>query len=193
VPDSGALPRVDPIPEFSLGDGISVRRVEDGDAQELDDVVAASRDYLAQWMPWAPGQTIDTTREFIRMAEQQVADNVGFQAVIVDGHRIIGGIGYHRIDWANRATSLGYWLAESAQGRGTMTRAVRALTAHAFHTWNLNRVEIQTGVGNARSRAIPERLGFLHEGVRRQAERVGDRWVDHDVFAMLAQDWPADA
>jgi ribosomal-protein-serine acetyltransferase len=50
-------------------------------------------------------------------------------------------------------------------------------------------VEIRCGVDNARSRAIPERLGFREEGELLEAERVGDRWVDLSLYAMLAADW----
>jgi ribosomal-protein-serine acetyltransferase len=44
-------------------------------------------------------------------------------------------------------------------------------------------------VGNARSRAIPERLGFREEGTLREVERVGDRWLDGVIYSMLAADW----
>jgi ribosomal-protein-serine acetyltransferase len=59
--------------------------------------------------------------------------------------------------------------------------------------WKLNRVEIRAAVANERSRAIPRRLGFTEEGVLRQAERVGDRFVDHVLYAMLAEDWQSPA
>jgi ribosomal-protein-serine acetyltransferase len=68
---------------------------------------------------------------------------------------------------------------------------VRVLLEHGFGVWKLNRIEIRVGVGNARSRAIPARLGFTEEGILRQAERVGDRYVDHEVFAMLSANWNA--
>jgi ribosomal-protein-serine acetyltransferase len=37
---------------------------------------------------------------------------------------------------------------------------------------------------------IPERLGFRQEGTLRQAARLGERYIDHVVYAMLAADWP---
>jgi ribosomal-protein-serine acetyltransferase len=70
-----------------------------------------------------------------------------------------------------------------------MTLINTTLLEHAFRAWKLNRVEIRAGARNTRSRAIPERLGFVEEGVLRQAERVGDRCVDHAVYSMLAAEW----
>jgi ribosomal-protein-serine acetyltransferase len=37
--------------------------------------------------------------------------------------------------------------------------------------------------------ATAERLGFTEEGTLRQVERVGDRYLDNVVDAMLAEDW----
>jgi ribosomal-protein-serine acetyltransferase len=173
---------------FQIDDRRCLRLLEEADAGELYAEVTANREFLARWMPWAAGQTLEGTLGFIRTSRKQLADNQGFQTAIVDG-RIVGVLGFHRLDWENRSTSIGYWIAESSQGRGTVTEAVRALADHAFRTWKLNRIEIRAGADNERSRAIPGRLGFKEEGVLRQAERVGDRFVDQVVYAMLAEDW----
>jgi ribosomal-protein-serine acetyltransferase len=167
----------------------ALRLLDETDAEELYAVIETNRAHLARWMPWAAGQTLDATREFIRKSLRQLADNQGFQVAMIDDEAIVGALGYHRLDWGNRATSLGYWIAETAQGRGSVTLSVSTLVDHAFEHWKLKRVEIHAGVDNTRSRAIPERLGFTLEGVRRQAERVGDRNVDHAMYAMLADDW----
>ncbi len=176
-------------PSFQLDERRRLRLWEEADAEELYAIVDQNREYLARWLPWPPLQTLEGTLEFIRMSHRQFLANQGFQAAVVADERIVGGIGFHRIDWENRSTTIGYWLAESAQGQGTMTQAVQALVEHAFRTWRLNRVEIRAGVGNERSRAIPGRLGFSQEGVLRHAERIGDRYVDLVVYSMLAGDW----
>jgi ribosomal-protein-serine acetyltransferase len=173
-----------------LPSGASLRLFEESDADELFALTDRNRAHLGAWLPWVPATgSPEDSLGFIRMARRQVGDNDGLQLALVRDGAIVGVAGYHRIDWANRATSIGYWLSADAQGRGTMTEAVRALVDHAFGNWGLERVEIAAAVDNARSRAIPERLGFTPEGVRRRAERVGDRWVDHAVYAMLAADW----
>ncbi len=175
---------------FPLGDGVRVRPVQPADAEPLYAVVVRHRSFLSEWLPWAPDQTLEITQQFVAHSERQSASDLGFQGVILDGVQLVGAIGFHAIDWPNSATTIGYWLAEDAQGRGIMTRAVRALTDHAFGAWDLHRVEISAATDNHRSRAIPTRLGFVEEGVRREAERVAGRFLDLVVYGMLARDWP---
>jgi ribosomal-protein-serine acetyltransferase len=163
-----------------------LRLLQESDAAELYALIDADREQLAQWLPWAARQTAADTVEFIRGGRQQVARNDGFQAAVVREERIVGVIGFARVDWENRATTLGYWLSRASQGTGLMTDAVRVLTDHALSTWELTRVEIRAAAENTRSRAIPERLGFAEEGLLRGAERVGDRQLDLIVYAMLA-------
>lgn len=98
-------------------------------------------------------------------------------------------VGFRSVDWRNRSTTIGYWLAADAQGRGTMTTAVRALVDHAFAEWNLHRIELQCAPANHRSRAIPERLGFREEATLRETEWVGGRYLDRVVYGMLTTEW----
>jgi ribosomal-protein-serine acetyltransferase len=179
-------------PSFELRDGCRLRALEERDAVELHALIEVNRGHLARWMPWAAGQTAADTVNFIRSTRRQLADGDGLQCVLTAGAAIVGVVGFHGVDWLNRATSLGYWLAAAAQGRGTMTFAVRALVDHAVGAWELNRVEIRADVENLRSRAIPERLGFKLEGTLRQAQRLGDSYGDQVVYAMLAREWAAE-
>lgn len=166
-------------------DLLGVRPLRAADAPELHALVEANRDYLARWLPWAADQDLAATEEYLAGAEAQLARNDGFQAAIAPEGSIIGVAGFHSIDWTNRNTSIGYWLAEDAQGRGRMTTTVRALVDHAFGEWHLHRVEIHCAPANHRSRAIPERLGFREEATLRETERVGGRYLDGVVYGLL--------
>jgi ribosomal-protein-serine acetyltransferase len=166
-----------------------LRLLEETDADELYRLIEANRAYLAPWLPWAAEQTHEGTVEFIRLTRRQRAANDGFQAALQVQDQIVGVAGFHNVNWPHRSTSIGYWLSEQHQGRGLMTRAVRALVDHAFGDWDLHRVEIRAATENRRSRAIPERLGFREEGVVREAERVGERYHDLAVYGLLAQEW----
>jgi ribosomal-protein-serine acetyltransferase len=173
-----------------LPGGGHLRLFEESDAEEMYALVDANRAHLEPWMPWVPlVQSPEDQLEFIRASRRQVAENNGFQVgVVTAGGALAGTAGFHAVSWLNRATSIGYWLAADHQGRGAMTETVRALVDHAFGVWELHRVEIAAAVDNARSRAIPERLGFREEGVRRDAERHGDRYLDLVVYGLFAGD-----
>lgn len=170
-------------------DSLGVWPLETEDAAELHALVEANRAHLARWMPWAAGQDREGTERFLAEAEGQFARDDGFQARIAPEGEIVGVVGFHSIDWINRNTSLGYWLAADAQGRGTMTTVVSSLLDHAFYEWDLHRVEIHCAPENVRSRAIPTRLGFREEAHLRETELVDGRYLDSVVYGMLEEEW----
>jgi ribosomal-protein-serine acetyltransferase len=167
----------------------AVRQLAADDLDELYALQTANQARLAPWMPWAQALDREQTAAFLAQAEQQAARDDGVQCAITHSGRMVGVIGVHYVNRIHLATSVGYWLAAEAQGRGTMTLAVCALVDHAFEAWGMHRVELRAAVANTRSRAVAERLGFVHEGVLRQAERFCDRYADLDVFSVLAPEW----
>lgn len=167
-----------------------LRPYTEEDAAELTSVVAANREHLARWMPWAATYGHQDSLDFIKRTQAQLEAEGGFEGAIVVGGEIVGGAGFHEVDRVNRSTSIGYWLTAEAEGSGLMTATVRALLDQAFHVWALHRVVIEAVVDNARSRAIPERLGFTEEGVLREAKLIRGRYEDAALYAMLASDWP---
>lgn len=175
--------------QFQIADDSYLRLLEEADAGGLHELIEANRAYLARWLPWAAGQTLEDTLDFIRGTRSQARENEGFQTAIVTEKGVVGVIGYVSVDWGNRSTRVGYWLDEGQQGRGTMTAAVRLLVDHALTVWQLNRVEIIVANENRRSRAIPERLGFLEEGTLWQFQLVNGRYLDCVSYSMLAADW----
>lgn len=169
-----------------------LRILEIRHAPRLFALVDANRLHLRQWLPWVDAtKSADDSRVFIDLTLRQLAQSNGFHAGIWNQGELAGVIGHHRIDWTNGATTLGYWLGETFQGKGLMTRAVQAFVHHGFVDLKLNRFEIRCALGNQRSRAIPERLGFKPEGVLRDAEWLYDHFVDHVIYAQLARDFHA--
>jgi len=175
---------------IDVASGLELRQFQMSDAEELYAVADRNRDYLREWLPWVDRtHSAADMRDFIAARLEQFEAHQGPTAAIrVDG-RIAGALGCHPIDWLNRNCHIGYWLDADEQGKGIMSRAVAALLDYLFDEVGLHRVTIQCGTGNHRSCAIPERLGFAHEGLVREAEWVNDRWVDLAIWGMLANDW----
>ncbi len=173
----------------SLSTETELRMLQPRHARELFGVVEANRAHLREWLPW-----LDRSREekdsaaFIAASLRAFAETGAFVCGIWHQGALSGVIGYNQVDGTNRMATIGYWLAKSAQGQGLATSCCRALVDHAFAEYRLNRLVISVATGNRRSQAIPERLGFVREGVLREAEWLYDRFVDHTVNALLARD-----
>lgn len=159
------------------------------DSDLLFQLTDRNRTFIRTWLPWVDGtRTVNDTKHFI----ESIIDNknaLHFGIWYQKG--LVGVIGFHRIDTQNRRATIGYWLDEERQGKGVMTTACTMLINYGFEELELNRVEISCGVGNKKSCAIPERLGFKEEGIRRDAEWVNDHFTDHKLYGLLKKDWRA--
>ena len=160
------------------------------DGESLFALTDSCRPYLKEWLPWVDEiKNPEDTKSFIKLTKRQFAGNNGVQAGIFYQGKIAGVIGFHSINWANQSTDLGYWLGEQYQGKGLMVRACKAFINYAFKELELNRVEIRCAAGNIKSRAIPECLGFVEEGMIRDAEWLYDHYVDHVVYGLLRREY----
>jgi ribosomal-protein-serine acetyltransferase len=174
----------------TIRDGVHLRLLEERHAPEIFAVVDRDRAYLREWLPWVdPTTGVGDTLQFIKTTLEQFAHDEGLTVGIWCGDEFAGTIGTHKIDWLNRKVEIGYWIASKFQGRGIVTDACRAVIDHVFKEWKLNRVEIHCAPGNAKSCAIPKRLGFRLEGVLREAQLLNGSYVDSDVYAILAREW----
>jgi len=174
-------------PQLALGDGRYLRPLEEAEADELHRLVERNRPRLAKWIAWAREQTLEDTLAFIGRARAMELEDSGLSRGIVDDGRLVGVVGI-TVDEANRSAEIGYWLDEASCGKGIAAAAVATIVDFGFDRWQLMRVEIRADVENRPSCAVAERLGFLFEGVMRQAYRVGERYSDDALYSMLSSD-----
>lgn len=174
---------------YRIDDKTSLILPEERYAEEVYALVESNREELARWMTWLKEDySLDDSRQWIRQCLLAFTENRGITSLIKVENKIAGTIGYNRFDWSNESTEIGYWLDKNYQGSGLMTRCCQALVENAFLQLGLHRVVIRCAVENARSRAIPERLGFVEEGLERQSTRLHDHFADMVVYSKLKND-----
>ncbi|SIS66418.1 GNAT family N-acetyltransferase [Salimicrobium salexigens] len=163
-----------------------LRLLEVRHAEELFQLTDASRSSLRKWLPWIDStKTVANTKEFIEESLKQFCNNDGFQAGIWYKGELAGVVGLHTINWPNKSTSLGYWLGDSFQGKGLITKSCQEVIKYCFNELELKRIEIRAAVGNEKSVAIPHRLGFKKEGCLAKSELLNGEYVDHYVFGLI--------
>lgn len=165
--------------------------LELGDGAELWDAVDGSRWHLERWLPWVPFN--NAPEASVRYAEACVSDWDAGRAVrfaIRDrqSRELLGVVGLDSCVHLHRSCELGYWLRRDATGRGIMTEAARACVEFAFARMAMHRIRCAAATDNSASLRVIARLGFRFEGIARQAELVGARWLDHAIFARLSGD-----
>jgi ribosomal-protein-alanine N-acetyltransferase len=139
--------------------------------------------------------TIAHARQFIRRAQRLRRLGKGVILNIVDEEtgQFIGAIGVMSIDWANRKTEFGYWLAREYWGRGYMTEATRLFITYVFETLKLERLYAHVFAPNIASQRVVEKIGFRLEGVVRRANLHRGRWLDSHLYSMLRSEYFASA
>lgn len=163
------------------------------DTEELFALSDDSREHLGTWLPWIEHtKTTEDTKQFIKSAMKRYGEADGMVVCIMDKGQIAGTIDLHELDWNNKKTSVGYWMGASFKGKGLLTRSCQALFTYVFSELGLNRIEIRADVRNTKSRAVPERLGFVQEGTIRESAMLYGEPSDHVVYGMLARDWSYD-
>ncbi|MBN1287592.1 MAG: GNAT family N-acetyltransferase [Anaerolineae bacterium] len=106
--------------------------------------------------------------------------------------RLIGNCSLFRIDWRNRVAVFGIAVGDKSYwGRGYGTDAARVLMGYAFDELNLNRVELEVYDYNKRAIKSYKKVGFVHEGTRRQALFRDGVYYDIHTMGLLRDDWYA--
>ena len=166
-----------------------IRTYQPADAEALYQTVAASREHIAQWLPWAPTHTsVEASRELIHLFAAQWEQGAAFTYGVFarETGALLGGLGLHAHAWDVPSFEIGYWLAAEAEGHGYMTEAAAALVDYTLRELGARRIEIRCNALNTRSAAVARRLGFEQEALLRNHLRAHDGSLrDTLIFARV--------
>jgi ribosomal-protein-alanine N-acetyltransferase len=128
----------------------------------------------------------DLIAEIVRAQAAETADGKSYYWAmrgLADG-RFIGACDLSEIDPRHRRAEVGFMLGRQAWGQGYALEAMRAVVAFAAAN-GLRRLLARTHLGNRRSEAVLEKLGFQEEGLLRgYVLRDGER-RDCRLFGLL--------
>jgi RimJ/RimL family protein N-acetyltransferase len=110
-------------------------------------------------------------------------------AIVADGE-YVGEVVLNKLDTDNLACNLRIALiGPRAFGRGYGTEAVRLIVDHAFRSTTLHRIGLEVYNFNERARHVYKKVGFVEEGVLRDALLWEGQWYDSVVMSVLRLDW----
>lgn len=102
---------------------------------------------------------------------------------------LVGEVALSIMDRSGSAAEFGYWITKEQEGKGIITRCVRALMDHAIDEMHVERFEIGCAKENRRSRAIPARLGYDLKATIPNGEIIGECVYDRLLFEVQSAAW----
>ncbi|MFB4267447.1 GNAT family N-acetyltransferase [Nonomuraea sp. GTA35] len=112
-------------------------------------------------------------------------------AIMADGE-YVGEVVLNELDTANLACNLRIGLiGPRVFGKGYGTEAIELVLRHAFTTTPLHRIRLGVYAFNERARHVYKKLGFVEEGVERDALLWDGEWHDCVLMAVLRHEWQA--
>jgi ribosomal-protein-alanine N-acetyltransferase len=182
------------------------RLAEVGDAEELTDLLAANREFLAPWEPEHDDSyfTAHRRREILKHQLEEYAQGRMVPLVIrgADGE-LAGAVNIMGITrGAFQSASIGYWVDREHNGRGLASEAVADAVAIAFGDWGvpsadpgtpgglgLHRLQADTLLHNTASQRVLARNGFRPFAIAPSYLNIAGSWQDFVLHQLLNDAW----
>ncbi|MBA3075682.1 MAG: GNAT family N-acetyltransferase, partial [Anaerolineae bacterium] len=102
----------------------------------------------------------------------------------------IGNTGLHNIDMVTREAEFGIFIGEKSYWSQGLGREATLLTLkHGFEDLNLNRIFLFVFENNLRGIAAYKAVGFVQEGILREAIYKNGRYYNVLVMSVLHSEW----
>lgn len=171
---------------FLAGERLYLRSVELADAPLL--VRWGTRPELRRLIDSRRPIRLDQEEDWLRLHRHE--ELLELLIVLRADERPIGCVSLGQFE--DEHADLGITLGEpDCWGQGYGSEATALVLDHAFDGLGLHRVALGVFATNPRAIACYERLGFVREGVLREAARWGDGWTDELRMAILDREWRA--
>jgi len=168
-----------PGPVFVGSDRVQLRTIEEEDIEFRQEAANHPdiRRYAAGDVPVSrPGIRDHTDDDIVKLLACRDDARLGVVSLApIDERR----------GWAN----LGFWIHPDHWGEGHATEAARLVVTHGFEEFRLHRIGAVAHGPNAASQRVLEKLGFVHEGTKRDDDFVDGEYVDREVYAVLREEW----
>jgi RimJ/RimL family protein N-acetyltransferase len=102
---------------------------------------------------------------------------------------VVGEVVLNEWDGENNSCNFRTLIGPAGRNRGIGTEATRLIIGHGFETLRLHRISLDVFSFNPRAQRVYQKVGFVVEGVAREAFRWEDEWIDEIWMSILDREW----
>jgi RimJ/RimL family protein N-acetyltransferase len=134
-----------------------------------------------------PGEAASLRRYYAGRNEHQ--DRLDLAIIDKASGQCVGEVVLNQWDEGNCSCNFRTLIGPAGRDRGLGTEALRLIAGYGFERLGLHRISLEVYAFNPRARRVYEKVGFVAEGVLREALRYDDDWVDATVMSILDHEW----
>lgn len=172
-------------------DSVLIRPFQLEDALPMYQAARESLDQLCAWMTWCRSDFSLTDAEvFVSQCGRAWARGEHYSFAIIDAQtgNFLGSVGLNQLNHTHKVANVGYWVRNSAAGRGVATAAVRPVASFGLRKLGLNRLEFLIPTINVASQRVAQKLGAKFEGMMRSRLVIAGQSHDAAMYALVKAD-----
>ena len=162
-----------------------LRRVANDDVNEVFEL--RSNPETMKYIPRPLVKNQEDALNHIAMIEEKIIDNAGINWGISfkDNPKLLGIIGFYRMQPENYRAEIGYILLPEFHGKGIVPEAVNRLIKYGFDDLKLHSIEAVIDPENYASEKVLQKCGFVKEAHLRESEFYDGKFLDNVIYSLL--------
>ena len=162
-----------------------LKRITNEDANQVFEL--RSNPETMKYIPRPLVKNTEDALEHIAMIDDKIETNVGINWGITfkDNSKLLGIIGYYRMQPDNYRAEIGYILLPEYHGKGIIPEAVNRLIRYGFDDLKLHSIEAIIDPENLASEKVLQKCGFVKEAHFKESSFYEGRFLDKVIYSLL--------
>jgi ribosomal-protein-alanine N-acetyltransferase len=170
----------DPFPVIET-ERLLLRKVSMDDAEDI--LKLRTNEAAMKYIKKPKLLSMDDAKELIKKMNEP--DRIQWAITLHSADRIIGTIGYHKIDKNHYRAEIGYMLHPDHWNTGMMSEAITRVIDHGFNKMMLHSIEAIIDPENNISRKLLMKFGFIKEGYYKENFFFEGKFFDSEVYSLV--------
>lgn len=162
-----------------------LRRITNDDVNEVFEL--RSNPETMKYIPRPLVQNNEDALAHIAMIDEKIDTNIGVNwgITLKDNPKLLGIIGFYRMQPENYRAEIGYMLSPDFHGKGIIPEAVNRLIRYGFDDLKLHSIEAVIDPENSASEKVLEKCGFVKEAHLKESEFWEGKFLDKVIYSLL--------
>lgn len=162
-----------------------LKRITNEDVKEVFEL--RSNPETMKYIPRPLVKTNEDALAHIALLDENINNNTGINwgITLKDNPKLLGIIGFYRMQPENYRSEIGYMLLPDFHGKGIISEAVKRLIEYGFKDLKLHSIEAVIDPENFASEKVLQKCGFVKEAHLKESDFWDGKFLDKVIYSLL--------